>query len=223
MEDEVHPAPGIVAADRRERQGLRRSQQARTSRASGARRWLRPTSSSTALDGVRCSDRNRRRRSRRPTASGRSGAPPGCSRMASSCQSATWPMCSASDQSGPPASDGAAPGRCQAASSRPAHVAERIDPTWPLRPPRSRGPRPAGRGRGHRRGARGAGRPQAVAASGVIGPWGLPCREPRGWLRAGRRAPRSDGTRPRPPPTARSAGARSRVRAVPRPTCRRGS
>ncbi len=45
-----------------------------------------------------------------------------CRRSPSSCQATRWPTCSASDQSGPPASDGAAPGRCQAASSRPAHV-----------------------------------------------------------------------------------------------------
>ena len=43
--------------------------------------------------------------------------------MASSYQSTKWPTWSSSDQSGPPASDGAAPGSRHAASSSPAQAA----------------------------------------------------------------------------------------------------
>ena len=116
------PAPRLGTSDRVIPKALGEVEQPRVAPPRAGRGLRRAASTPTARGGVRCSGRSHRRRSRRRRATPRSSMARAVYAWASSCQSAMCPTCSASDQSVPPASDGAAPGRCQAAASRPAQL-----------------------------------------------------------------------------------------------------
>ena len=230
VERHVDPAPRFVGADP---SPAAVGGRARRAVAAGRRRGAsRMSSRGIVVHGVatraRCSGRSRRRRSR--VSAGHSpvvDAHGPCSRVASSCQSAMWPTCSASDQSGPPASDGAAPGRCQAASSSPAQVACSRSHSAASSAHRSRSGarRSTARSVGQRRAAQVDGPVDRIgsrsASAPVTDPRMTVARRGRRSPRAGRRARRSGDRRPRPPRTGPSAAGRTRARGAPRRTSRR--
>ena len=197
VQDEVDPAPRLVATDRL--RGSCRAAASRRGRAAVRRaRSPRPTSSSRAPGGARCTGRSHRRRSRRPTASGPCRWRPGCSRSRAPA-SRRCGRC-ARRATSPVRPHPTARHRAGARQRRPGRpTTRRGDPRGRPHPTTGPVPRRAGRERGRPRALPGEGRSPVWWCGGVIETEEPPWRARRGWLRAGRRARPCVGTPPRPP------------------------